>query len=581
MLCSKTPLSIRNLLLLIYLTSAVITQSVYAAVWDANFTQVCETERHRQISINESLRNDKTFVCGQTYDRNTPPAQEITISLDQCLAQSPGWEKSRIDKASQWAGPLLGFLLPALGFIIVIPREWTIEISALRASLHRGNTWRQWFRLVPMFGALAVDTLLGIVVVFGWAGPFIVGAIHEVLVDHIILEEVQKWTQEHKTGPVREQEWFAVAIVLVGSFSPDKLLSRPRSRSLTTQPLPEKPPQTFATLIQSELSDPQTASTFLTRILIQFLPFSGLVGVPLVFYVGSFIYSLVDADARLGENDTAHSVAFGLWYFVIVIVATISSTVLGVTIPTNIESALAHRRLTPTDYQHKWLSSRRLTLARWADQPSLTNPTTRVLTDPHYHSPFHRHSLPLYASLLSITALAVPCGLATAVSYNTPQIGLSCRSASALAYLLSQSVLILLWFFHSSPSMHNRRHNPHPSRSEKALTWTISTAYIANGILSLFFAVAGTMMQLLGVYRSCICKAGLWYALPTTSASARAGVRVLLSTDTAGAREAADLWIKCGEAGIVWMAIICIAGAAHRVLIKARCLDLVENFGGR
>lgn len=89
------------------------------------------------------------------------------------------------------------------------------------------------------------------------------------------------------------------------------------------------------------------------------------------------------------------------------------------------------------------------------------------------------------------------------------------------------------------------------------------------------------MMQLLGVYRSCVCKAGLWYALPTTPAVARRGVRVLLSTDTAGAREAADLWIKCGEAGIVWVAGICVAGATHRVLVKARCLDLVEGFRGR
>lgn len=221
MLYLKKPVFVRNFLF-IYLITTLATASVHAAIWDANFTQVCETERRRQISLNASLQNDKTFVCGQSYDRNTRPAQEITIPLDQCIAQSPGWEKSRIDRASQWAGPLVGFLLPALGFIIVVPREWTIEISALRAGRHRGSIWPQWFRLVPMFGALAIDTLLGIVVVFGWAGPFIAGAIHEVLVDHIILEKVQKWTQIHRTGPVRDQEWFAVAIVLVGSFSPTK-----------------------------------------------------------------------------------------------------------------------------------------------------------------------------------------------------------------------------------------------------------------------------------------------------------------------------------------------------------------------
>ena len=40
--------------------------------------------------------------------------------------------------------------------------------------------------------------------------------------------------------------------------------------------------------------------------------FGSAVGAPVVFFVGAFIYNMVDIQTRLGDNDTAHALAFGM-----------------------------------------------------------------------------------------------------------------------------------------------------------------------------------------------------------------------------------------------------------------------------
>jgi hypothetical protein len=37
------------------------------------------------------------------------------------------------------------------------------------------------------------------------------------------------------------------------------------------------------------------------------------VGVPIVFFAGSFLYTVFDTLSSLGDNDTAHALAFGMW----------------------------------------------------------------------------------------------------------------------------------------------------------------------------------------------------------------------------------------------------------------------------
>lgn len=536
----------------------ILNALVHGYLWDADFKLLCEKERLRLINETESLKNDTTFVCGQEYSKEKLPAASIKIPLTQCLQESPGWEKSKLQDPAQWAGPLVGFLLPSLGFIMAIPREWDLRVE--KKSRLSGGFWIPIFWMAAILVALIIDTLLGVVIVFGWAGPFIAGAVHEAWVDHATLKKVKQRVEDRQI-PITESDWFALAITLDGSFEASATQSQAQAQGQhgpaqfqTLQAQANLQParaqtQTFADIVQEELAQQPNAVVFLNRLCTQLSPFGQQVGVPLLFYVGAFIYSLVDARARLRENNTAHSVAFGLWYFVFVLVAIAGSTVLGVGAPETMESVLAHRRLAPNGCKLKWLSGRRLELARWSELEIQDRWNNANTLHPDYKNIFHRSYIAVCSCLIALIIIAVPCGLAIAVSYHTPELGFSCRSVTVLTYLCAQTFLITLWFFHSSPILRQARDDPKKSRWLRALLWDISIAYFATGTISFSVALSGTIMQLVGVYRNCVCKAGLLYGLPTTHDISMASV--LISTDTAEMREAASLWMNCGAAGII------------------------------
>ncbi|RYP33980.1 hypothetical protein DL767_004501 [Monosporascus sp. MG133] len=520
-----------------------------AASGDANFTAFCERVRNARIAHNPSLENRTTYVCAQDYAEHIPPADYISVNLETCLAFNPGWEGSKIETPSQWAGPLVGFLLPSLGFIISIPRGWNIPAST-------GNIGVVTFVLV-------LDTLVGIGIVFGWAGPYIAGALHESFVDWGVLGQVNKIIDERRALDLRasESEWFALAITLAGSFDANAQEHQYQ--------------QTFASKVVNELEQPQTARTFLRRLCTQLVPFSIQVGVPLVFYVGASIYALVDAQARLGENDTAHSIAFGLWYHTIVLVAIASSMVLSVGSSKVIEPVLARDNFTENGYKLRCICERRLELWRWS-QVRIRDPQGQMVRlDGRYRDIFDGRYVGRSCAL-AIFILIIPWALAFSVSYLTPLIGISCRSATVLAYACCQSFLVILWSVDTSPKAREARDNAWKRRQWKAFLglWTITGLYHLVGIISLCVTIAGTVMQLLGVYRNCVCKAGLYYGLPTTRD--RSGAIVKLSTDTQRDRDVASDWKVLGGSGVGWLIVLCLVAGWLRVRMRQRCLDLIE-----
>jgi hypothetical protein len=56
--------------------------------------------------------------------------------------------------------------------------------------------------------------------------------------------------------------------------------------------------------------------------------FGSMTGAPVLFYIGSFGYSIAFLSTNLGDNDTAHGLAFGMWWMAIVHVAIISGCLL-------------------------------------------------------------------------------------------------------------------------------------------------------------------------------------------------------------------------------------------------------------
>ena len=174
--------------------------------------------------------------------------------------------------------------------------------------------------------------------------------------------------------------------------------------------------------------------------------FGSIVGAPVLFYIGAFVYTLVGLSANKGDNDTAHSLAFGMWWMGIVHVAIVSGCLLASNNPSTLTAIVATELV------------RRQT-ARRGSFERRTRDRTYLLMSPVYHSQFmpvplwdrgrmkkmwvestdafrgqewfrRRISIRIGWILIPLTAFSlifVPSALAFAVSYTTPRICLSCR----------------------------------------------------------------------------------------------------------------------------------------------------------
>jgi hypothetical protein len=138
-----------------------------------------------------------------------------------------------------------------------------------------------------------------------------------------------------------------------------------------------------------------------------------------------------------------------------------------------------------------------------------------------------------------------------------------------LVYSLSQMVLILGWLWHSDHLMDA------PTRSPNSWIPVVAThVYFVCGIVALvggaFVAIGGTVMQLVGVYRNCLCAAGVRYVFGNRNK----GV-VHLATDTKMHR---DSWLVCSEfafTGIAGMAMVSVVGWYYQMRARNRIKRLV------
>lgn len=166
------------------------------------------------------------------------------------------------------------------------------------------------------------------------------------------------------------------------------------------------------------------------------------------------------------------------------------------------------------------------------------------------------------------------------VAYATPPVGFACRSLTIICYAGCQFILIvratmdldvhsgllwpwliwtrkpgamLLWTARLVMKIFTWMLSPLPRVIRSYLgvlfIWLPSTAIPMLG--SLFTAFGGTLMQVMGVYRTCFCyvTSQFW-----TDLSSSPGVN--LASDTVGARVSSQHWYQAGivATGFMWMA---------------------------
>ncbi|PVH75480.1 hypothetical protein DL98DRAFT_658059 [Cadophora sp. DSE1049] len=509
---------------LILLTSITVCAAVN---YHVDFDQACWTIRNESVARDPSLGNNTSSRCASQYALfPNDPALPVMVSLPECLARWPGWQMSQVSQLSQWIGPLVGFLLPALVFVLTIPRNYRVPRGE---KLFDRNIFFSILWLIVAFGIMILDIISWIIAVFGLAGLMLVGAIDESLKDWLILKEIEKEVSKGPQGNLsRRQAAYAITLTLIGTFLPRRDPTRQTGHDLVDKVIVE--------VCDAKVVDAQSK---LHQLLDHQASYGIQIGAPVVFYLGAYGYALFDASSKLGDNDTAHAIAFGLWYGIVVLTATACCCVLGMTRSATLEAIFGQVQASKNASRLALSKSPYQTVALWNRGGCVRSWTNRQVVGPMAPSTpsieaiLNSRTIRLVACALAILGITTVCALATSISYFTPVIGFGCRATTVLCYACCQILLIICWFCY------------HFHTGEKS-PWIKWPVYFLGSIcigFAVFSAIGGTIMQLLGVYRNCICKAGLGHWL-----NSRGGI-VSLATDTAEHRDYAHLWIKNWECG--------------------------------
>jgi hypothetical protein len=190
---------------------------------------------------------------------------------------------------------------------------------------------------------------------------------------------------------------------------------------------------------------------------------------------------------------------------------------------------------------------------------------------------------------ITVGLMVLPFILAFVTSYDTPTVGIACRTLTFLLYFVFQLCLGMIWlfdFFTPFAWTKNVAWLPFGTYTEKRSTYEKGKdndpanggempdadviEYITKprnnaptimGFLlgfiftgSLFTTVMGTFFQILGVYRNCLCSIPIAYWT-------KGDYPLDISTNTAEViRLATKFWLPTGVASIVLMIVTCYIG---------------------
>jgi hypothetical protein len=156
---------------------------------------------------------------------------------------------------------------------------------------------------------------------------------------------------------------------------------------------------------------------------------------------------------------------------------------------------------------------------------------------------------------INVVLLLIPFVLAFLTSYYTPAIGLSCRTFTFLLYFCFQILLSIIWawdFPHEEPAPLTTLAEWVPIWHKRPTIYCLLRGFCMLG--SLFTAVIGTFMQIVGVYRNCLCD------IPMSHWGSRNFMFAISTNSDEDIHYARDYWVHTGIASIVLLIVVCYVG---------------------
>lgn len=587
------------------------------------------------VSINDVLNSVEggIFPCGAQYngDRNGSP--NIIVTYRWCISECNGWEISHPNKLNQWVGPLVQFLLPSLAFCLNIPRTRKLAIPEFVFQAHPRNVigfTTYWLRLLMAGILMLIDTMVWLSMCFAFAGPMLLSGVYEFVLDRKILEFLSPPAKLHDRPqmPVKLRAQLLLAVVIgnlrINSSSLEtqriSASTRQDSYGLYTAKRTQTTDTAHSTItdntwtrvmtmlngingsqmsLQPELGE-ISLPTKLKSILMAQESFGSTMGAPILFFVGGFIYTVLDIDNQLGDNDQAHALAFGTWWMTIPYLAIVSCAMLSSNSPSALQgivydggdyAAREKHELSFWDQLKDKIKSLPLgkvigghfggysliehtyegrfqTVTMWNRGPNKRrwvyeaireySKDRQISGDEDLITPDNVRkglSMTLTDKLNIIVGtlflLLTPSLLAFLVSYNTPRTSLACRTLTYLVYAITQACEMLLWIWEVYLKVQYGPRWTDTKTPAKAINWW-AQAFVA--FFAVLAAVGGTFMQLLGVYHSCLCRIPIQYWVKPDDPEAW----INMSDNTAESIVAAqNYWTVIGSVAVSVLSVVC------------------------
>lgn len=204
--------------------------------------------------------------------------------------------------------------------------------------------------------------------------------------------------------------------------------------------------------------------------------FGSMVGAPVVFFLGGFVFTLLQSIQSIGDEDTALALAFGQWYMTIPHIAIISGLLLAGNNPNILEGVFAKEKQEkeeklsilgldfglayPSCYKVAWQWHRGYNKLLWVQQLykiyGQEEHDKSAVYDKIYNKPAmedlrERTTMSLldWFAILSMAAvlLGLPFVLAFITAFYTPEVGVSCRSFTFLIYACAELGEVVLWLW--------------------------------------------------------------------------------------------------------------------------------------
>jgi hypothetical protein len=323
--------------------------------------------------------------------------------------------------------------------------------------------------------------------------------------------------------------------------------------------------------------------------------FGAAVGAPVVFFVGSFLFSVISNFSSLGDNDTSHALAFGEWWMIIPHVAIVSGCLLAGNNPNTLQVIVCSltgpwpgkkpeydasgeliKEKAPlyelgqayyqSVYTPVWMWERGRSKRRWVAELTKIYPDPPMKRQGYYREARITFRDWVVLVVITLVLMIFPFVLAFLTSYFTPTIGMSCRTFTFLLYFLFQLVLSALWmvdFF--------TKQKPTSGTGEHKVSMLFSMVLAFTVLGSVFTAVVGTFLQILGVYRNCLC------TLPINIWGSRDFNIVISSNSADDIKYANKFWVPTGVTSIVLMIVVCYIGWWYQRHWRIQFRSVVEK----